>query len=367
MFWPRHALAGHRDRLGETSVALVDRTVLDLGIADDIIAELADHAVVVESGEPQLAGVQAITDVIRIEGATGVVAIGGGSAIDTAKIAAAAARSEREVADHLMSRHRLPEALPLVAVPTTAGSGAEVTKMAVVSDGPRKSWVWDEALRPLAAILDPAVTVGLPEPVTVASGCDAFVHAVESSSARIQHEHAAAAGTWAAGEVFAALPAVLEDPEDLERRRRMQIGACAAGVGIDRCGTGIGHAIGHAVASLLTAPHGLLVMLGSLVAIEWGVASAPERYAAAIRSIEPSAEPSDLPELLRRFAETVGYERHLAPHAAAQTLGAEALAAELPRDVHKPMWSNNAAVPDEADLTRLAHETAREWERIGNA
>jgi alcohol dehydrogenase class IV len=362
--WDVDDLPDRISSLGERRVALVDTALLSLGVVDDLLAAIGPTEVVqLPPGEPRL---DRIVDVVEtvISQADAVVGIGGGSSLDTAKIAAAAATSDRPLADHLMAAAPFSQPLPLLAIPTTAGSGAEVTKMAVVSDGDRKSWVYGDEVRPAAAVLDPALTVSLPTPITVASGCDAFIHAIESASARSIHEASAAAGIWAAGEIVTALPEVLDEPGSMDARRRMQLAACAAGVGIDRCGVGIGHAIGHAVASLLTAPHGLLVMLGTLVAIEWAIDEAGERYEAVAKSIDAQASSAELPDLVRNLATSVGYEKHLAPYAAASPLGGAALAEELPRREHKPMWANSAAVPTPADLTWLAHATADEWARI---
>lgn len=364
--WEGDDIGDRVSRLGARRIALVDAALLKLGIVDDVLAAI-DPVDVVEliPGEPRLDQVASVADTVR-SNADAVVGIGGGSSLDTAKIAAAAATSDRPLSDHLLAAAPFSQPKPLLAIPTTAGSGAEVTKMAVVSDGERKSWVWGNEVRPAAALLDPALTITLPTATTVASGCDAFIHAIESASAQSIHEASAAAGIWAAGQIVTALPDVLDEPGSLDARRRMQRAACAAGIGIDRCGVGIGHAIGHAIASLLTAPHGLLVMLGTLVAIEWGVAAAPERYEPVTRSIATDASPTELPGLVRDLATTVAYEAHLAPYAAAAPLDAAALADELPRPEHRPMWSNNAAIPTPEDLTRLAHATAAEWNRIAS-
>ena len=136
----------------------------------------------------------------------------------------------------------------------------------------------------------------------------------------------------------------------------MLVAASAAGAGIDHCGTGLGHAIGHALGSLATVPHGLSVMLGTLVSVDWNTEGAPARFA----DLAP-----DVPGEVRRLAERVGFERLLAPVASGQTIDPATLAAELVREEHRPMRINSAVPATESEVPWLAAAVAQEWNRIG--
>ena len=333
-----------------------DGALLDDGLLDSMLASVEPAAVLpVAAGEPTVLSVEAVRS--ELPGGTDcLVAIGGGSTLDTAKLVAGMVSSDRPLYEHLLGRMPFAAPLPLVAVPTTAGSGAEVTRTAVVSTGTRKSWAWDDALRPATAVLDPGLTLELPAAITVATGLDAFVHALEAATAQNRHDEAEAAARWAFNEISEALPTVLATPEDLHGRRRMLVAACAAGAGIDRCGTGLGHAIGHALGSLAKVPHGLSVMLGTLVSVEWNSEGAPARFA----DLAP-----DVPGEVRRLAERVGFERLLAPVASGQTIDPATLAAELVREEHRPMRINSAVPAPESDVPWLAAAVAQEWNRIG--
>lgn len=290
-----------------------------------------------------------------------VVAVGGGSTLDSAKLAGAVAVSPHPLERHLLGVTPLTGSLPVVAIPTTAGSGAEVTRTAVVSLDGRKSWAWGDHLRPDAAVHDPGLTLTLPTSTTVASGVDAFVHAIESAAAQVRNPPSETTAAWAAGEIANALPAVLAAPDDVAKRHRMLLAACAAGIGIDRCGVGIGHAIGHALGSVVTVTHGYAVMLGTLIAVEWIVAGGDRRLDTVAAAMRPGAVAADLPDLARELAGAVELTSHIAHQATEQPLDAAALATELARPEHAPMLRNSTVQPGAADLDWLARDTAAAW------
>ncbi len=357
------AVARQTRVLGDNPAVVADRALLDAGLLDAILAGLGtDEVVPVAPGEPT---VSSVGDVAKTLPATAdvVVAVGGGSTLDSAKLAAALLRSDRPLTEHLRGRARFAGSVPVVAVPTTAGSGAEVTRTAVVSASERKTWAWDEALRPAVVVLDPGLTLGLPEAITVASGLDAFVHGLEAATARNRNATAEEAARWACGEILEVLPAVTRSPGDVSLRRRMLVAACAAGAGIDRCGTGLGHAIGHALGSLAPVSHGLAVMLGTLVTIDSSVAGNPDRYQTVAQSFGMAAE--DVPELVRRLAEETGFEKWMAPATVSTRLTADVMAEELRADDHRPMLRNGAQPVNDDGVDRLAERIAEAWNRIG--
>lgn len=355
--------SGVRD-FGDTVVLVADGQLLEAGLIDRLAADIRpDRVVPVPRGEPRVKPVAQIA--ATCAGADVVVAVGGGSTLDTAKLAAAVASSPHPLEDHLLSATRFTGSLPVVAIPTTAGSGAEVTRTAVVSRQGRKSWAWDDHLRPRAAVHDPALTMTLPLATTVASGVDAFVHAIEAATAQTRHPDANTVAAAAAGTIASALPTVVDQPDDVPARGSMLVAACAAGIGIDRCGVGIGHAIGHALGSLVTVTHGFAVMLGTIVAIEWSVSTSGDRYRPVAHALHPTATEKDVPELVRMLAQAVALEIHVATEAAAQPLDPSDLAQELVRPEHAPMLRNSAVSPGPDDIAWIAGETAARWNAAG--
>lgn len=309
--------------------------------------------------EPRVEAVSSLATALRAGDV--VIAVGGGSTLDSAKLGCAVAVSAHPLEHHLLGATPLTGSLPVVAIPTTAGSGAEVTRTAVVSLDGRKSWAWGDHLRPAAAVHDAGLTLTLPTSTTVASGVDAFVHAIESAGAQTRNPASEATAVWAAGEIAEVLPAVLATPDEVAMRHRMLLAACAAGIGIDRCGVGIGHAIGHALGSVVSVTHGYAVMLGTLVAIEWIVAGGDERLDTLAAAMRPGTSATDLPDLVRELGDAVDLTSHVAREAASQPLDAGVLAAELARPEHAPMLRNSTVKPTVADLEWLARDTAAAW------
>ncbi len=341
-------------------MVIADGALLEADALSDTISEVRpDETLPAAAGEPRVEAVSSLVAALQTRDV--VIAVGGGSTLDSAKLAGAAAVSSHALEHHLLGATPFTRSLPVVAVPTTAGSGAEVTRTAVVTDAGRKSWAWGDHLRPDAAVHDAALTLTLPLATTVASGVDAFVHAIESAASQTRNPDSEATAVWAAGEIAHVLPAVLAAPGDVALRRRMLLAACAAGVGIDRCGVGIGHAIGHALGSVLAVTHGYAVMLGTLVAIEWIVAGGDDRLDTVAAAIRPGAAAADLPELVRELAGAVDLTAHVARQAASQPLDAAALATELARTEHAPMLRNSTVQPGVADLEWLAGDTAAAW------
>jgi alcohol dehydrogenase class IV len=222
------------------------------------------------------AGAEATADLLA--GTPVVVAVGGGSPIDAAKgIALAAVNPQRGRGLDYRSEFAAP-ALPLIAIPTTAGTGAETNAFGVVTDeqSRRKFYVGHSSTMPAAAILDPELTIGLPPGATAATGMDALTHAVESYlSVR--------ANPWSAGIALQVirmvgqfLPLAVADGTDLEARAQMLLAAHMAGVAMASTGLGACHAIGHALGGRFDVPHGvaLTMVLPSVLSFSLPVSSA---------------------------------------------------------------------------------------------
>jgi alcohol dehydrogenase len=187
-----------------------------------------------------------------------VVAVGGGSVIDAAKgIALAAVNPQRGRAlDYRGTFARA--ALPMVAVPTTAGTGAETNTFGVVTDAAagRKFYVGDASTLPAAAILDPDLTLGLPPAGTAATGMDALTHALESYLSRRANPWAGGIALQAMRMVSAHLPRAAADGTDREARSQMLLAAHLAGAAMASTGLGVCHAIGHSLGSRFGIAHG---------------------------------------------------------------------------------------------------------------
>jgi len=237
------------------------------------------------TGEPTVADVASVVrELPPLEDREAVVvAIGGGATIDLAKAVAALATNlsilqdcdEDTVADHLEGVGRgLPivrPPLPMVAVPTTAGTGAEATRNAVISCPRRrfKKSMRSPLLVPQAALVDPALTVPCLRDVTAASGLDAITQLIESFVCRFRAPLPRALVLDALPRAVAALPRVLADPRDLDARAAMSHAALLSGMALTNSGLGMAHGVAAALGIECGTPHGVAcaVMLPATVAV----------------------------------------------------------------------------------------------------
>jgi alcohol dehydrogenase class IV len=294
---PRIAFGANRvDRLGEDLDRLAGRRARVLLVTDpgliaagaagrvQRILEEAGHATVVFSdltGEPQARQVDAAAGLARRQKAQLVVGLGGGSALDTSKLAAAAAATDASVERYELCANPLPaDGLIRVCIPTTAGTGSEATRTSVFANAAgAKVWAWGAELKPHLSLLDPTLSIGLPARLTAATGVDALVHAIEAVTIRRANPLNDASGLQAIRLIAANLKRAVESPEDLDARGAMLIASCLAGMAIDASGTGIAHAIGHALGTVGHVHHGRAVGLSLRVALAWNAEAAPERHA----------------------------------------------------------------------------------------
>lgn len=284
-----------RNHVGGASRVLLisDPGVAEAGLTGRVAAVLEhaglDATVFTElKSDPLAASADAAAALARSCGARVVVGLGGGSALDIAKLAAAITPAAEPAEHYALAANPLPRGgLPRVLIPTTAGTGSEVTRTSVITsaDG-RKLWAWGDALRADLAILDPTLTTGLPGALTAATGIDAVVHAVEACTVRRGNAMADAYGLHAIRLIAGgALARALETPDDLDARGELMIAATLAGIAFDATGTAIAHAMGHALGALGGVHHGRAVGLCLNAALAWNAEAAPARHAPVARAL----------------------------------------------------------------------------------
>jgi alcohol dehydrogenase len=196
---------------------------------------------------------------VRAQGSDAILAIGGGSSIDAAKVIAAMATTGKSSAKLIGMLKVSKPPLPLYAVPTTAGTGSEVTVAAVVTDPVAhvKSVVIDPKLVPLAAALDPQMMQGMPGPITAATGMDALTHAVESYVNRWPHAETPMFCVSAVKLIFGNLERAYANGADLEAREAMALASLYAGLAFTKAYVGYVHAFSHKIGGVYGVPHGL--------------------------------------------------------------------------------------------------------------
>lgn len=246
-------------------LVVTDKGLMGIHLLDSMFEELQKAGVeyVVYDGTQPNPSIQNIEDAKQLyldNGCEGVIAFGGGSPMDCAKIAAARVTNPKKPVKKMRGllkiTHKLP---PLFAVPTTAGTGSEVTLAAVVSDPEthEKNACNDPKLRPKYAVLDPELTVGLPPHITSTTGMDALTHAVEAYIGRSNVKSTEQYAEKATKMIFESLEKAYADGKDIEARNNMLWASYYAGMAFTRAYVGYVHAIAHNLGGHYGIPHGL--------------------------------------------------------------------------------------------------------------
>jgi 1-propanol dehydrogenase len=240
-------------RVEDRRVLIVtDRFMVKIGAIDRVVPYLTRCEVSVFDGvvpDPPIEVVAAGVKAFEECQAETVIAVGGGSTIDAAKAIRAIAKKVLQVETDKME---------CFAIPTTSGTGSEVTDYAVITDNVRgvKYPLDSQALRPPVAILDPSLTASAPPTVTVDAGMDVLTHALEAYVSTKANDFSDAMCEKAVSLVFRFLPLAFQDGEDLLARTEMQNAACMAGLAFNSVGLGINHGLAHAIGGKLHIAHG---------------------------------------------------------------------------------------------------------------
>lgn len=257
-------LCGHIARSGARRVLVVtDKPLRDLGLADSAAQGLVDAGIELAwydgvQPDPTFAQVAEGIAALRAAGADAVLAIGGGSSIDAAKVIAAGGGSDEDPRNWVGLGKVKHEVLPLYAIPTTAGTGSEATMGAVISDSDthEKSVISGAGLLPAAAALDSDLMLGLPPAITAATGIDALTHAVEAYISIWDRGTRTECSRRAVKLVFDHLCTAYRDGANREAREGMSMAAYYAGMAINQVNVGNVHAIAHQLGGKYGIPHG---------------------------------------------------------------------------------------------------------------
>ncbi|MFG1417340.1 iron-containing alcohol dehydrogenase [Xanthobacter sp. V0B-10] len=250
--------------LGSTRVLIVcDPGIVTLGFADTAKASLAEAGIAVDvfsdvAADPPVSVVLAAVERARAFAADGVIGIGGGSSLDTAKLVALMIRSDQPIAEMYGTNLAKGTRAPLIQVPTTAGTGSEVTWVSVVTDEEgRKKAIYAPQLLPDVALLDPELTLGLPPRITAATGLDAMVHAIEAFTSRTAKNLLADALAVKALQLLSAnIRTVVKDGKNVDARAAMLQGSLLAGMAFVNASVAAIHALAYPLGARYHVPHG---------------------------------------------------------------------------------------------------------------
>lgn len=295
-----HVGVGHHERVAAEAARLAGGRVLV--ITDGNVGATPRVAALIEGlkaagllrgifrdipGEPTTTEVEAGRAALADAGADTVVAIGGGSVIDTGKAVAAMATNPGAIADYKGANKVVRPKLPLVAVNTTAGTGSEVTRFAIITDPATsvKMLVADPRLIPEVAIDDPLLTVTCPPLVTASTGLDALTHAIEAYVSVRANALSDLLALSAIRKIGAAIRAAYANGEDLGARSQMHVGSLEAGMAFSNASVALVHGMARPIGAYFHQPHGLsnAVLLPHVMA--WSLSGAPARFAEVARAL----------------------------------------------------------------------------------
>jgi len=259
---------------GGIVLVVADRDVSRLGLAQGAVDSLAaagySPTVYDEiAGEPTLENFEKLAAFARAAGAGAVVGVGGGSALDLAKVVATVLTHDGAVAQYVGPNKFVRPGVPLLLVPTTAGTGAEATRNAMVIAGGRKAFIISQFIVPYAAVLDPLLTVTLPARITAATGLDALSHAVESYMSTGANPFSRAMSLQAVSIIAHWLPTACREGSNLEARRAMLAAAYMAGLSLNG-GAILGHSLAYTITNRTGLPHGVTCAMSLPYCVAYG-------------------------------------------------------------------------------------------------
>ena len=267
-------------------VQQLESSLRGAGIAFDVLPEVEP--------EPPIDSVKRFAAAVRSGAYDAIIGIGGGSSMDVAKLAAAAAGNDVPVRDFVGIDTVPSGGLPTILIPTTAGTGSEVTPNAIVTltDEGRKAAAVSPRLLAEIAVMDPELTVGLSPSATAATGLDAFIHSLESFIGLKHNLLGDGYATTGMSLVYSSLEAAVADGSDLRARERVLMGSMFGGLALSASGTAAVHALAYAIGARYGIPHGLANSMLLMPVLERSIEDCADRLgeAGAAMGIGSSAD-----------------------------------------------------------------------------
>lgn len=273
-------------------MVITDKGLVNAGMVEKVITiindENMDYIIYDEvEANPKDYNVEACADVARKEFIDTIVAFGGGSPIDAAKAVTVLAKQGGKVRDYQGKGKIKGDCLPLITIPTTAGTGSEVTFSSVITDTKEKFkfTIKSTAIAAKTAIVDPELTLTVPPLVTAATGIDALTHAIEGYTANCTEPIAEAVGLYAVEYISGNIVEAVKNGRNLAARDKMMMGSLLAGLSFSHADVASVHCMAEALGSLYDAPHGMCNAILLPYVMEYNLPFAEYKYARIARAM----------------------------------------------------------------------------------
>ncbi|MFT4021492.1 MAG: iron-containing alcohol dehydrogenase [Acinetobacter sp.] len=282
---------------------ITDKIMVKLGyISDiqDILLTAGIHSDYFDDTipEPTSGSIQAGVEHIRQHQYDSIIAVGGGSPIDSAKAMSILGKHGGQIRDYKFPRQVTEQGLPIIAVPTTAGTGSEATRFTIITDDEsnEKMLCVGIGFMPVAAIIDYELTLSLPARTTADTGIDALTHAMEAYVSKKANLYSDSQALAAMRLIGPNLKKVYFHPDDKTAREAMMLGATLAGIAFNNASVALVHGMSRPIGAFFHVPHGLSNAMLLPMITEYSIPAAAEKYADCARAIGVATldDPTDI-------------------------------------------------------------------------
>lgn len=345
---------------------ITDKMMVRLGYADRILSCLARHQMRADVfdetvPEPTVSSIRAGVDKVRNGNYDCIIALGGGSPIDSAKAIGILGKFGGEMRDYKFPRQVNEAGLPIIAIPTTAGTGSEVTRFTIITDesNDEKMLCVGVGFMPVAALVDFSLTLSLPARTTADTGIDALTHAIEAYVSQKANPYSDSQALSAMRLIGPNLRRVYRDGSDREAREAMMLGSTLAGVAFSNASVALVHGMSRPIGAAFHVPHGLsnAMLLPSVT--RYSIPAAPERYADCARAMGVARETDSTDQANRKLLEELeALNQELeVPTPAGFGIAREAFFELMPTMAEQALQSgspgNNPRVPDADEIIEI--------------
>jgi len=300
-------------RLGASrAVVVTDKILMSAGVIQPVLDSLNKAGVGVEifdgvDAEPTLSHVQQGLDLFRQKGCDILVAVGGGSPIDAAKAISVMCTNPGRIQDYMGLGKITKAGVPVIAVPTTAGTGSEATVYTIITDTEKsvKMLIGSPVCMPAAALVDPLLTLKMPRGITAATGLDALIHAIEAYVSVKAQPMSDVLALSAIRLLSEYLPQAWANPDNIEARSKTMLGAMQAGMAFSNASVALVHGMSRPIGANFHVAHGIsnAALLG--VVMDFSLIGSPRRYADIARAMGVPVDGVPAMEAARRGSDAV--------------------------------------------------------------